>query len=118
MDRLKTFRNYCLYIIVFFIFSNIATNVMISNSYANLSQETNVIKSDEGITVEPVDVKANRRQGIFKGKVINTSNEKIDKKYIHFTQFFINDLLYINVRGITKGKFKGVHNGKSININA
>lgn len=101
MDRLKTFRNYCLCIIAFFIFSNIATNVMISNSYANLSEETNVIKSSEGMTVETVDVKANRRQGIFKGKVINTSNEKIDKKYIRVRAYDGNILLQTRYLTVT-----------------
>ena len=106
MDRLKTFRNYCLCIIAFYIFSNIASNVLITNSYANLSEATNVIKSDEGITVETVNVKANRRQGIFTGKVINTSDYKIDKKYIRIRAYDGNILLQTRYLTVTDLKPK------------
>ena len=106
MYRLKTFRNYCLCIIAFYIFSNIASNVLITNSYANLSEATNVIKSDEGITVETVNVKANRRQGIFTGKVINTSDYKIDKKYIRIRAYDGNILLQTRYLTVTDLKPK------------
>mgnify|MGYP003538358855 CR=1 FL=1 len=107
MGRLKTFRTYALLIIAFFIFSTIASNVLLKNSYVNLSTVTDVTKSEDGMTVETVDVKANKRQGVFEGKVTNTSGSAIEKKYIRVRAYDDDILLqtrYLTVNELEPGE--------------
>ena len=107
MGRLKTFFNYALIIVAFFFFSTFASNVILNNSYANLAQNTKVVKSEEGLNVESVDVKANRRQGVFTGKVTNTSDSMIDKKYIRLRAYDGDILLqtrYMTINEISPGE--------------
>ena len=107
MGRLKTFINYALIIIAFFFFSTFAANVILNNSYVSLAQDTTVTASEEGLTVETVEVKANRRQGVFTGKVTNTSSSKIDRKYIRVRAYDGDILLqtrYLTVNDIEPGE--------------
>lgn len=107
MGRLKTFRTYALMIIAFFIFSTIATNVLLKNSYVNLATVTEITKSEEGMTVETVEVKANRRQGVFSGRVTNTSSSKIARKYIRVRAYDDDILLqtrYLTVNELEAGE--------------
>ena len=107
MGRLKTFRTYALLIIAFFIFSTIASNVLLKNSYVNLSTVTDVTKSEDGMTVETVDVKANKRQSALEGKVTNTSGSAIEKKYIRVRAYDDDILLqtrYLTVNELEPGE--------------
>ena len=77
MSRLKTLGTYVLIVVAFFFFSTFAADVILNNSYNNLSNTTEITKSEEGLNVETVEVKANRRQGSFTGRVVNTSSSTI-----------------------------------------
>ena len=107
MSRLKTFRNYVLIIIAFFFFSTFASNVILNNSYVNLAATTDITKSEEGLNVETVEVKANRRQGSFTGKVVNTSSSTVDRKYIRVRAYDGDILLqtrYMTVNDLAPGE--------------
>ena len=59
------------------------------------------------MTVETVDVKANKRQGVFEGKVTNTSGSAIEKKYIRVRAYDDDILLqtrYLTVNELEPGE--------------
>ncbi len=107
MARMKTFFTYALIIVAFIVYSNFAADVILNNSFKNLAAATSVTKSVDGLDVETTEVKANKRQGQFSGKVINTSNSKIDKKYIKVSAYDGDILLqtrYLTVNDIEPGE--------------
>ena len=87
MKRMQTLFEYALLVVVFFIFSTFVSNVILKNSYQSLAAKSQISQSEDGLKVEPVDVKANRRQGSFSGKITNTSGKTIAKKYIKVTAY-------------------------------
>lgn len=107
MSRLKTLGTYALIVIAFFFFSTFAADVILNNSYNNLSENTDITKSEEGLNVETIEVKANKRQGSFTGKVVNTSSSTIAKKYIRVRAYDGDILLqtrYMTVNDIAPGE--------------
>ncbi len=94
MKRMKTFCKYVLWIIAFFIFSTIGSDLLIQKSYKTVSNENiHIEKSSDGfeITVERAD--SNKRQGYFIGTVKNTSKKVIDKKYVKVDSFYKGRLM-------------------------
>ena len=94
MKRMKTFCKYVLWIIAFFIFSTIGSDLLIQKSYKPVSNENiHIEKSSDGfeITVERAD--SNKRQGYFIGTVKNTSKKVIDKKYVKVDSFYKGRLM-------------------------
>ena len=87
MSRMKTLFEYALLVVVFFIFSTFASNVILNNSYHSLAAKAQISESEDGLKVETTDVRANKRQGSFAGKITNTSGNRIDKKYIKITAY-------------------------------
>ena len=107
MSRLKTLGTYVLIVVAFFFFSTFAADVILNNSYNNLSENTDITKSEEGLNVETIEVKANKRQGSFTGKVVNTSSSTIAKKYIRVRAYDGDILLqtrYMTVNDIAPGE--------------
>ena len=107
MSRLKTLGTYVLVVVAFFFFSTFAADVILNNSYNNLSENTDITKSEEGLNVETIEVKANKRQGSFTGKVVNTSSSTIAKKYIRVRAYDGDILLqtrYMTVNDIAPGE--------------
>lgn len=107
MSRLKTLGTYALIVIAFFFFSTFAADVILNNSYNNLSENTDITKSEEGLNVETIEVKANKRQGSFTGKVVNTSSSTVAKKYIRVRAYDGDILLqtrYMTVNDIAPGE--------------
>ena len=89
MKRMKTFCKYALWIIVFFIFSTIVSDILIQKSYKPVSNENiHIEKASDGfeLTVERAD--SNKRQGYFIGTVKNTSKHVIAKKYVKVESFY------------------------------
>lgn len=94
MKRMKTFCKYALWIIAFFIFSTIGSDLLIQKSYKPVSNENiHIEKSTDGfeITVERAD--SNKRQGYFIGTVKNTSKHVIEKKYVKVDSFYKGKLM-------------------------
>ncbi len=109
MDRLKTFAMYALWIVAFFIFSTVVSNILLENSYTDLKSNVNVSKSEDGINVETNEVKSNKAQGFYNGKVTNTSDKTIPRKYMRIRSYSNGDLLetkYIKIEDLKPGKTK------------
>lgn len=107
MSRMKTLFEYALLVVVFFIFSTFVSNVILNNSYQSLAAKSQISESEDGLKIEPTDVRANKRQGSFSGKITNTSGNKIDKKYIKITGYDGDIPLqtkYLEVNGLEPGE--------------
>lgn len=89
MDRMGTFFKYALWIVLFFIFSTVVTNVLLSNSYHDLSKGNNIsiAESEDGLKVETTEANSNNVQGYYKGKITNTSDKAIPQKYVRIKSY-------------------------------
>lgn len=95
MDRMKTFLKYTLWVILFFIFSNIMINLNIEATYQNIGRKDNL----EQITV--YQAQATKINGRIKGTIYNDSNNKIINKYLRIDLYSERDVFlgskYIDV---------------------
>lgn len=116
MKRMKTFFMYGLWIVLFFIFSTIASDMLIRNSYKNVSEENiHIEQSDNGfeITVDRAD--SNKQQGYFTGTVKNTSDKVIEKQYVKVDSYYKGKLMqekYLAFENLQPGeerKFKLIY---------
>lgn len=121
MERMKTFLTYALMIILFYLFSNFAINTMLRNSYRDVPKgNINIERSDDGseITIDRAD--SNKRQGYFTGKIKNTSDNVIDKKYVKVDSYYKGKLMqekYLAFENLQPGEernFKLLYNVGSI----
>lgn len=89
MDRMKTFFTYALIIILFWIFSNIASNLIIKNSYKSVADsKIEIEKTNNGFEINTEKANSNKRQSYFIGTVKNTSNKTIDKQYVKVESYY------------------------------
>lgn len=94
MKRMKTFCKYALWIILFFIFSNIGIDILIQKSYKEVSSENiHIQKSIDGFEIEVERADSNKQQGYFIGTVKNTSNHVIEKKYVKVDSLYKGRLM-------------------------
>ena len=76
MDRMKTLLKYVLWIVLFYIFSNIMINLYIESTYQNIGRKDNLSQ----ITV--YQAQATKINGRIKGKIYNSAENKITNKYL------------------------------------
>ena len=76
MDRMKTFFKYAIWIIVFYIFSNLLIYLNIETAYQNIGRKDNLPQ----ITI--YQAQATKINGRIKGTIYNSKENKITNKYL------------------------------------
>ena len=98
MSRLKTFFKYLVWIVLFFIFSQVMIYFALNTSHKNKTVE---IKSS---IIKEAEVKANSVSGTAKCKIYNDTQNNIQNKYIKIDCYSKNGVLmgtkYIKVENI------------------
>lgn len=87
MSRLKTFFMYAVWVLVFFIFSQVMIYVAINTTYKykNIEVRTSIITEAE--------VQATSINGFAKCKIVNNTQSDIENKYIKLECYSKNDVL-------------------------
>ena len=95
MDRMKTFFKYALWIILFFIFSEIMINLNLDSTYQTIGGKSKL----EQVSIYQAD--ATKVNGRMKGTIKNDIDNKIDKKFLRIDFYSERDVLlgskYIDV---------------------
>ncbi len=117
MKRMKTFFMYALWIILFFIFSNIGTDLLIQNSYKDVEKNNiHIEESNNGFAINVDRANSNKQQGYFTGTVKNTSNNVIEKQYVKVESYYKGKkmqekyLAFENLQPGEERKFKLTYN--------
>ena len=76
MDRMKTFLKYALWLILFYIFSNLMIYLNIETTYQNIGRKDNI----EQVTV--YQAQATKINGRIKGTVYNNAENQITNNYL------------------------------------
>ena len=104
MSRLKTFFKYLVWIVLFFIFSQVMIYFALNTSHKNKAVE---IKSS---IIKEAEVKANSVSGTAKCKIYNDTQNSIQNKYIKIDCYSKNGVLmgtkYIKVENIPANEEK------------
>ncbi len=94
MKRMRTFFTYALMIILFYFFSNFAADMMIRNSYQDVSKENiKMEQANNGFEINIDRADSNRRQAYFTGTVKNNSNKVIEKQYVKVDSYYKGKLM-------------------------
>lgn len=89
MKSMKRFFTYALIIILFWIFSSIAGNLILKNSYKSVANDKLIIeKTNNGFEINIEKANSNKQQAYFVGKVKNNSNKVIDKQYVKVESYY------------------------------
>ena len=95
MSRMKTFFKYAMWVILFFIFSEIMININLETVYRNIGRKDNLPQ----ITI--YQAQATKVNGRIKGTIKNQAENKIEYKYIKVDFYSERDVLlgtkYIDV---------------------
>ena len=95
MDRMKTLAKYVIWIILFYIFSNIMINLNIEATYQNIGRKDNLSQ----VTV--YQAQATKINGRIKGSIYNSTEHKITNKYLRIDLYSERDIFlgskYIDV---------------------
>ena len=98
MSRMKTFFKYAIWIILYFIFSEIMININLETTYRNIGRKDNLPQ------VIVYQAQATKVNGRIKGTITNKSENKIEYKYIKVDFYSERDVLlgtkYIDVSAI------------------
>lgn len=87
MDRMKTLLKYVLWVILFFIFSNIMINLTLETTYQNIGRKDNL---------EQVNVyqgQATKINGRIKGTIYNNAENKITNNYLRIDLYSERNVL-------------------------
>lgn len=76
MDRMKTLLKYALWLILFYIFSNLMIYLNLETTYQNIGRKDNLSQ----VTV--YQAQATKINGRIKGKIYNNAENKITDKYL------------------------------------
>ena len=76
MDRMKTLLKYVLWVILFFIFSNIMINFSLETTYQNIGRKDNLEQ------VNVYQAQATKINGRIKGTIYNNAENKITNNYL------------------------------------
>lgn len=110
MKRMQTFFTYALLIVLFFIFSQIASDMLIANSYKNVEKDNiKIAKSDNGFEINIEKANSNKQQAYFIGTVKNTSDKVIDKQYVKVDSYYKGKLMqtkYLAFENLEPGEEK------------
>ena len=85
MDRMKTFLKYALWLILFYIFSNLMIYLNIETTYQNIGRKDNI----EQVTV--YQAQATKINGRIKGTVYNNAENKIKNNYLRIDLYSERD---------------------------
>lgn len=89
MKRMQTFFTYALIIILFWIFSIVASNLLLKNSYKSVVSDKLIIeKANNGFEINIDRANSNKQQAYFTGTVKNSSNRVIAKQYVKVESFY------------------------------
>lgn len=98
MDRMKTLTKYALWLILFFIFSNMLIYLNIETTYQNIGRKDNLPQ----VTV--YQAQATKVNGRIKGKIYNSTENKITNKYLKIDLYSERDIFlgskYIEVENM------------------
>lgn len=85
MDRMKTFLKYALWLILFYIFSNLMIYLNLETTYQNIGRKDNI----EQITV--YQAQATKVNGRIKGNIYNNAENKIKNNYLRIDLYSERD---------------------------
>ena len=95
MDRMKTLFKYAMWIILFYIFSNLLIYLNLETTYQNIGRKDNLPQ----VTV--YQAQATKINGRIKGSIYNSSEHKITNKYLRIDLYSERDVFlgskYIDV---------------------
>ena len=95
MDRMKTFFKYVIWLVLFYIFSNLMIYLNIESTYQNIGRKDNLPQ----VTV--YQAKATKVNGRIKGSIYNSEAHKITNKYLRIDLYSERDVFlgskYIDV---------------------
>lgn len=110
MDRMKTLSMYAIWIILFFFFSIVVSNVLLKNTYNDITKAggINIAESEDGLKVETIEANSNKMQGFYRGKVTNTSDKTIESKFVRVKSYDANGSLlqtkYVKLEDLKPGE--------------
>lgn len=87
MDRMKTLFKYVMWIVLFFIFSEIMINLNIETTYQKIERKDN----EKQVTI--YQAQATKINGRIKGKIYNDSKNKITNNYLRIDLYSERDVL-------------------------
>lgn len=87
MDRMKTLLKYVIWLILFFVFSNLMINISIETTYQNIGRKDNIDQ------VNVYEAQATKINGRIKGKIYNKSENKITNTYLRIDLYSERDVL-------------------------
>ena len=87
MSRMKTFFKYAMWVILFFIFSEVLINIGLNSSYKNMQSKNNI----EQVTI--TQAQATLVNGRIKGTIKNTGKENLNGKYLKINIYSERDVL-------------------------
>ena len=106
MSRMKTFFKYAMWIILFFIFSEIMININLKTTYRNIGRKDNLNQ----VTI--YQAQATNVNGRIKGSVINPEENPINGKYLKFDFYSSRDVLkgtkYIDISGLQQNELQEI----------
>lgn len=85
MDRIKTLLKYVLWLILFYIFSNLMIYLNIETTYQNIGRKDNL----EQVTV--YQAQSTKVNGRIKGNIYNSTENKITNKYLRIDLYSERD---------------------------
>ena len=85
MDRMKTLLKYALWIILFYIFSNLMIYLNLETTYQNIGRKDNL----EQVTI--YQAQATKVNGRIKGTIYNNEKNKITNKYLRIDLYSERD---------------------------
>lgn len=95
MDRMKTFAKYVIWLVLFYIFSNLMIYLNIESTYQNIGRKDNLPQ----VTV--YQAQATKVNGRIKGSIYNSEANKITNKYLRIDLYSERDVFlgskYIDV---------------------
>lgn len=104
MDRMKTFLKYAIWIILFFIFSNIMIKLNIETTYQNIGRKDNLQQ------VSIYQAQATRINGRIKGTIQNKGENKITNDYLRIDLYSERNVFlgskYIDVSSMREDETK------------
>ena len=102
MSRIKTFFKYAVWVILFFIFSEIMININLETVYRNIGRKDNLPQ----VTI--YQAQATKVNGRIKGTIKNQAENKIESKYIKVDFYSERDILlgtkYIDVSAMRENE--------------
>lgn len=118
MDRMKTFALYALCVIAFFIVSNVLINIAIHTACKPIYSYILMDENSE-IKVEISESQASSVNGFVGGKIINKSQNTVDKKYVKIDLYSKRDMLlgtkYVEISNFKTNETMDFRMGFTIN---